>query len=72
MERTTAVRVESAMRAVAAQIDETIRIVMDECDQEEFERFRAIAAQLMGDIFCDVLSPIYEAHPELTPLELKN
>ncbi|HJW42344.1 MAG TPA: hypothetical protein VJ476_14100 [Rhizomicrobium sp.] len=70
MNRETASKVESALRAVSAQIDETVRIVMNECDRDEFERYRMIAGRLMGNIFGDVLSPIYEAHPELMPPEL--
>ena len=71
MDRATAAKVESVMRTISAQINETIRLVMDECEQDEFESYRKVAGQLMGEIFCDVLSPIYEAHPDLTPAEPK-
>jgi hypothetical protein len=71
MERATAEQVEKLMRKVSAQIDESVRVVMNGCRPEEFQKYRRLAGQLMGTILLDIRQPIFEAHPDLTPRELR-
>jgi hypothetical protein len=72
MDHATAERLEKIMRDVGARIDESVRVVMDGCDKDEFHRYRGTAGQLMGSIFLDILKPIYAAHPDLMPAELRS
>jgi hypothetical protein len=69
--RDTAQQVESIMRDVGAQIDNSVRVVMDNCDEATFHHYRRIAGKLMGEILIEILNPIYAAHPDLTPPGLR-
>jgi hypothetical protein len=71
MDLATAAKVEAIMREVEGRLDESIAIVMDNCDHDEFHRFRRLVGKLMGTIFLDVLQPLYETYPEMTPESLR-
>jgi hypothetical protein len=70
-DRATATKVEKMMRGVAAEIDESISVVLDGGSTSEFKSYRLTAGKLMGDIFLEILAPIYARHPDLTPPELR-
>ncbi len=71
MDRATAEQIVTIMRDVSTRINTSIRIVMDNCTQHEFHRYRRLAGGLMGEIFLEILMPIYKEHTDLTPPELK-
>jgi hypothetical protein len=47
--------------------DESAKIAMDSCDKQTFETYRQQVGQIMGNIFTEIMSPIYEEHPTLAP-----
>jgi hypothetical protein len=71
MNRTTAEKLEQILRNVSAELDRSIRIVRDNSSEEDFIRYRRLVGKLMGEIFVEVLQPIYLEYPELTPDGLK-
>jgi hypothetical protein len=70
-DRATAEKVEKIMRGVSAQINESIRIVMEGDGANEFQSYRLAAGKVMGEVFLEILTPIYSVHPDLTPPELR-
>jgi hypothetical protein len=54
----------------SSKINETIRLVQEECTDEEFQVYRKAAGFVMGYIYTDVVAPLYKEHPELEPPEL--
>jgi len=51
----------------SSDINETIRLVQDECSDDEFKKYRAAAGLVMGILFTDLREQIYKTHPNLEP-----
>jgi len=66
-DRRTAKRIESLMRSVSRQLNTSIRLVMDTRPESEFHAYRRAAGFVMERIFTDIMTPIYQAHPDLVP-----
>lgn len=52
---------------LSQRVDESIRLVQDECSDEEFKKYRRAAAYVLGYAYTDVMAPLYEEHPSLKP-----
>ncbi len=63
--------VSALMLELSGRLDESVRFVMENADEEEFQRYRRAVGKLMGDIFVGILSPLYAEHPSLTPEGLR-
>ena len=70
-DHSTASKVEKMMREVGAVINESIGVVLAGGSESEFEAYRRTAGKLMGDIYVEILAPIYASHSDLTPPELR-
>lgn len=68
--RDTAKQVIEVLDECSSKINETIRLVQENCSNEEFEKYRRAAGFVMGYIYTDVVAPLYHKHPELEPPEL--
>jgi len=55
----------------SSRINETIRLVQEKCDDEDFKNYRKAAGFVMGYIYTDVVAQIYKDHPDLEPSELR-
>jgi hypothetical protein len=71
MERAAAEKIEKIMRDVSGELDESIRIARDNTNDHEFVLYRRLVGKLMGEIFVEILQPIYSQYPELTPENLR-
>jgi hypothetical protein len=71
MKKDIAVTINDLMIEYGAKLDESVRLVMQSCSEEEFQSYRAAIAQIMGTMLIDVMQPIYREHPELKPPELE-
>ena len=69
--RETAKEVEKTMRQCSAALDESIRLVMDTCSEDEFKGYRKTIGQIMGTIYLDVRQPIHRRFPDWEPEEWK-
>ena len=67
MRRDAAEKINALMLECTTKINESIRIVMDTCDEDEFVLYRRTAGRIMGDVFLDILDPIYKEYPDLDP-----
>lgn len=63
--------ISSLMLEVSEQINQSIWLVKNECTTQEFDAYRKGCAKVLGDILLEILNPIYVAHPEIKPNELK-
>ena len=54
------------------RINETIRLVQEQCSEEEFQAYRKAAGFVMGYIYTDVVASLYKEHPDLEPPELRS
>ena len=52
---------------IGAHLDQSVAFVKD-CDSDEnFLRYREVVGELMGNLFCDALQPLWQRFPELLP-----
>lgn len=68
----TARQVSEALLACSGELNASIRLVLERCPGELAGLYRTLAGDVMGRLFTDVLRPLYRAHPDLEPKELKN
>ena len=55
------------MNDILRRLDSSIRLVMDNCTQAEFETYRSAVGRVMGAVVLDVLNPLYASNPEAKP-----
>ena len=54
------------------RLDESITLVQDSCDPNEFQKYRKVAGRIMGSMLIDIMNPIFKEHPDIMPKELKD
>jgi hypothetical protein len=55
---------------VSGKLDQSVRFVMDKDTQENFESYRSNAGKVMGELFLEMLQPLWDRYPELRPVEM--
>jgi hypothetical protein len=63
-------RISALMLDVSAKLNDSISDVAQR-SPEEAESYKRAVGFLLGGILLDVLNPLYKAHPDLKPAELK-
>jgi wyosine [tRNA(Phe)-imidazoG37] synthetase (radical SAM superfamily) len=71
MKQAVAEQINSLMLDINAHLDSSIRLVMDNSEQKEFEKYRQIIGKIMGEIFVEILTPMYVEYPDLKPEGLR-
>jgi hypothetical protein len=71
MNLATAQEIAKRLQDVTAQLDDSIRIVQSSSTAEEFNKYRRIMGKLMGEIFLEVLQPLYNEYPSIVPPRLR-
>lgn len=54
------------LRAAIAKLDNSVRVVMENCDEAEFTAYRRAVAIAMAPV-SDVLAGLYRRNPEIKP-----
>jgi len=67
----TAQSISRLMLDISGRLDASARMVMETSETEEFVKYRTVIGNLMGQIYFDVLKPIYDKYPALIPDGLK-
>ena len=70
MELQTATAITKLMLDVSAQLNASMKVVLDDSDPSESDAYRRCVGNLMGQIYCDILTPIFKQYPQLTPAQL--
>ena len=55
----------------AGEQDEVLAKIQGKCTPEEFSEYRTMIGKSMGSMVLDVMNPIIEKYPDLTPPQLK-
>lgn len=71
MKKEIASQINKLMLDYSAKLSESLRLVKENCSEDEYVKYRETVAKLMGDMLLDVMNPIYAEHPELKPDQLK-
>ncbi len=67
----TAAEVEKSMRQCSRLLDESIRLVMETCPEDEFKAYRLKIGTIMASLYLDVMQPIHLRYPDLEPEGLR-
>jgi hypothetical protein len=59
------------MLDMGRKLNTSLAQVQENCSAPEFERYRKIVGQVMGEMLVEVMSRIYSKHPELDLGELE-
>ena len=70
-DKTVARDVSELMLEIGKKLDASLAQVQKSGGVAEFERYREVVGQVMGEILLEVMNPIYSRHPELKPSELR-
>jgi hypothetical protein len=70
-DRDTARQVEQIMRECSAALNESIRLVMEKCSEQEFKHYRKVIGDITGNIYLEVIRPLHLRFPDLEPDGLK-
>lgn len=66
-DKAVAAEISQLMMDMSRQLNASLIEVQERCSEAEFIAYRQVVGQLMGDMYVDVMRPIYAVHPELTP-----
>lgn len=69
--RDIAKQIVDLMLQFGARIDQSVELVQSHGTEEELTLYRRAAGAVMGEMLIEVLNPIFEQHPELTPAQLR-
>ena len=62
--------VSDLMLEYSEKLNDSIILVMKNCPEDEFKRYRLAAAKVLGEMLLEVMNPLYARHPELKPAGL--
>lgn len=60
-------QISDLMLECGRRIDASVALVQEQCDAEDFQRYRRAAGRVLGALYLDVMQPIYGEHPGLKP-----
>lgn len=71
MEKDVAREINTMMLDYFAKLNASVKLVQQQCNEEEFQRYRKAIAKIMGEMSVEVMMPLYREYPELEPEEFK-
>ncbi|WP_266160231.1 hypothetical protein [Dyella silvatica] len=63
-------QISELMLEYGARLDESIILVMENCPEDEFKRYRMAAGRILGEMLLEIMNPLYAKHPDLKPAGL--
>jgi len=72
MDYKLAEKINTQMLQYARELNDLLIEIQDECENEEFKRYRFLTGEVLGRIFLDILRPLYKDFPSLEPPEFKD
>ncbi|MDI1450645.1 hypothetical protein [Polyangium sp. 6x1] len=51
--------------------NESIKRIMETCDEETFKMYRRLGGRIVGHLFTEIIAPIQSEHPALAPPDFK-
>ncbi len=70
MDDAIAKEVSNLMLEYSAKLNQSVALVQNHCTEEEFEKYRTAIGIVMGYMFTEIMRPLYDEHPALTPPSL--
>lgn len=70
MEKEIAKKILETSKKSTHEFNLLLREIKETCTEEEFKFFQKSIARVLGYMFFDIISPVYEEFPEYKPTEL--
>jgi hypothetical protein len=67
MKREIAETISKLMLDYGAKLDDSVRLVMESCPEEELRVYRLAVGRIMGEMLLEIMNPLYHEHPDLRP-----
>jgi hypothetical protein len=67
MKKDVAETISKLMIEYGAKLDDSVRLVMESCSEDEFHTYRRAVGKVMGEMLLEIMNPIYREHPDLLP-----
>ena len=67
METDIAKKISDEMNDILGRLNESIRLVRDNCSEEEFKGYRKAVSRVAASLVLDVMNPLYDINPEVKP-----
>jgi hypothetical protein len=64
---TVAAEVSTLILEINEKLNDSICMVQDTCDEEDFKTYRQAIGRVLGEMLFQVVNPLYEDHPSLKP-----
>ena len=71
MDKKIAEQIIAISRDCTRETNESIRLVMERCDQETFKIYRRYGGKVMGYLFTEIVAPAQSEHRELAPSDFE-
>lgn len=71
MDKITAEKTSLAMQMASTLVNCHLDNLRDVLSKEEFSEYAQKTGKVMGEIYIEVLRPLWEEHPELLPKQMK-
>lgn len=72
MEQSVAVQVNELMLEFGGRLNESVILVMKNCEEDEVRRYKHAVGKIMGEMLSSIMEPIYSEYPALAPEGLIN
>lgn len=63
-------KINELMLRIGSELNDSVVLVQDHCDKDEFQQYRNAVGVVMGSLLFEVMRPLYEQHPRIKPKEL--
>lgn len=67
MNRDLAKRIVDMMLAHAAELDESVRLVQEDCSAEEQRAYKLAIGYIFSEMYDRVIDPVLREHPDVAP-----
>lgn len=71
MQREVAEEILALMLEYSGKLNRSVQLVKDTCNNEEFIDYRKTVACIMGEMYVEIMWPIFHEYPDLEPEEMK-
>ena len=71
VKKETASEISALLLEFSGTLDNSVALVASDGNADETAHYKRVVGKIMGEMFVEVLRPLYSEHPELKPPELK-
>lgn len=71
LQRDRAEKISTLSPRISDDLNALLIELIEDADGEATARYKQLIGAMLGEIYCSVLRPVYQLHPDIAPDELK-